>query len=75
MPTYNKICIDCGKEFIANAHNAKRCKDCFVIAKRVRDVGYHKRNATKTRNNPKTTIFDVLRQVERYNKEHNTCLT
>jgi hypothetical protein len=77
MPTYIKTCIDCGKEFTAKAHNAKRCKECIIIHDRERKRKNYKRkkNSLKTCNKPKMSINDILRQLNRYNKRHKTCLT
>ena len=77
MATFIKTCLICGKEYTANAYNTKWCKDCVAIGRRKRDAECRKRrrNATKTHDKPKTTIYDVLRQMETYNKEHNTNLS
>lgn len=77
MPTYIKTCIECGKEYTAGQHNTKWCKDCVVIGRQKRDAECRKRrrNATKAHDKPKTTIYDVLAQLDRYNKEHNTNLS
>lgn len=31
VPKYEKICVDCGKSFLAVVSNGKRCKDCAEL--------------------------------------------
>ena len=77
MATFIKTCLICGKEYTANAYNTKWCKDCVTIGRKKRNADCRKRrkNAAIIRNKPYTNINDVLRQMEAYNKEHNTCLS
>lgn len=79
------ICVDCNTSFIAYTKKAKRCEVCRVRRKKELTKEWHKRESKscrcveshlkKAKEKPKKTMKEVLRAMEKYNKEHGTCLS
>lgn len=76
------ICVDCGCEVTAYSTKALRCDECraahlrrskAVSQAKYRSTNYIKAKAKKT--TPHLTIGEVLKAMERYNKEHGTHLS
>ncbi len=75
-----KTCIDCGEVFIAYGNKALRCLECRKVKqlKQVKAYQENKRQQKKPQPKkkyiyrPKLTIREVLRALEKYNKEHKT---
>lgn len=68
-----KHCVDCKQPFYGG-HNSKRCPECQ--AKRTKEI--NKINYLKRRNKYNKSLKDIneiVREVEAYNKEHNTLIT
>lgn len=74
-------CIDCGDTFTAKIRTALRCPICKEKVRKQQ----HKEAAQRFRDNikvspirrtaqPEKSITDVLRELNAYNKEHNTHL-
>lgn len=75
-------CIDCPTIFTAYSSKALRCEECraahlrrnkAAAQARYRSTNYVSAKAKKT--TPHLTIGEVLKAMERYNKEHNTHYT
>lgn len=75
-------CIDCGREFIAYSSKGLRCDECRTEHLRrrkaahqatYRSTNYAKAKARKKM--PPLSIKEVLRRMERYNKENGTHLS
>ena len=75
-------CVDCKKTFIAYSRSALRCSECKqdhlrrikVAAQAVyRSPAYI--NAKGKKKPPKMSLREVLKELESYNKENNTCLS
>ena len=72
-------CIDCGKVFTTKSPKALRCEKCkhehlLQMAKESHRKQVAKRNYEK-RKRAKISIRQILREMEEYNKEHNTSLS
>ena len=76
------VCVDCGHTFTAKTKRALRCEECrqthlrnYKAANqaRYRSLNYSKNKAR--RKAPPRSICEVLREMERYNKAHNTHYT
>lgn len=66
MKKKNKTCVACGIEFMGYG-NTQFCPTCRAAEK-----------AKQKLHNPhpeRKTISQIIREVERYNREHGTCLT
>ena len=78
-----KNCVRCGGEFEAKGATALYCPECKVIIKKERDransASYRKETIEETVPYiPKEGIEKIGRvvcSVERYNREHGTCLS
>ena len=82
MPKQRKlikyICRDCGAEFEAVSNRAFRCEKCRKEVAKLTSRNWYREN--KSRKIPRTmpprkSIRQVLRELERYNKEHGTFLS
>ena len=77
---YRHICEDCGAEFFSASHNAMRCVPCREtarksISKEWREKAKSKKPIISRVLPPRKSIRTVLRELERYNKEHGTSLS
>ena len=65
-------CVDCGQPFYSKATKALRCPECrkehAKEYRRQRKEGIYKRTPSKTLN-------EIMRELQVYNREHNTKLT
>ncbi len=72
-------CEVCGKKFTKTHQYEKYCCDeCRKVAQKEYFKRYEeKRRAKKTQPNkaPKETLDKILKQLDRYNKKNNTCLS
>jgi DNA-directed RNA polymerase subunit RPC12/RpoP len=79
MRKYRYICIDCGTEFFSASHQALRCEKCRVTAKRKQKEEWKKKANKKHRIPralpPRKSLMQVLRELEKYNKENGTYLS
>lgn len=73
------ICIDCGCGFTAFSSKALRCEECRKEERKnaQREAMSKLRKSTKKTRPilPKTSIGEVLRKMESYNKENGTHLS
>lgn len=75
-------CLRCEKEFTCKSYYAKWCPECKKIIARERNRDFMRRKRSgQTKLRIKTyppvsgSINDILRDLETYNKEHNTHLS
>lgn len=71
-------CLICGERFYAFTYNAKHCPECH--RKYNKEINAEKQRtayAIKANAPPPTTdiIRAEIREIEKYNKQHGTCLT
>ena len=43
-----RACVDCGQRIVATSPNAKRCRQCAIIARRAYHRAYAQRRRTRT---------------------------
>ena len=73
-------CIDCGEVFTAFSRRALRCEKCRELAKKKTSAEWMKDSRSvqpkrKPKTHPKMSIREVLKAMDKYNKEHGTHLT
>lgn len=70
-------CSVCGTLFETTGKSAKYCPECRIWKKK--EMSANSRKAMRARRAHQqiksTTINDVLRELEEYNKRHGTCYT
>lgn len=73
--------MDCGKEIIARSRAKLRCDECNKLRIKQTNVDYHRRMREEKRRlerpqlYPKSSIRDVLRKLEEYNKANRKKLS
>lgn len=70
---YVKICDNCKRKFVARSANAVYCEDCRKKAKQIRIAKAKAKKPYYTRS--KKSLYEIIREMEAYNREHNTHLT
>lgn len=66
---YKLICKHCGKEFYHKTYQKVYCNECSALGRKKRGgKASLKKMATKS-------ISQVVRELEKYNKEHGTCIS
>ena len=78
--TIKVICQDCGITFDAKARSNLRCEKCKKAWAKRQSRNYKDRNRVKLktkiyRTRPSMSIREVIRAMEKYNREHNTYLS
>jgi tRNA(Ile2) C34 agmatinyltransferase TiaS len=74
------ICTDCGVTFEAKAKHNLRCDACRKAWANEQNKRYRDRNRIQTqavlyKTRPKMSIREVIRAMEKYNRENHTHLT
>ncbi len=64
-----KVCVVCGKEFIATNPKARICSD------ECREIRKNESRISKKPKNKKKTLDEVLAELNEYNRTHGTHLT
>lgn len=72
--THYLTCLKCGCEFTHTNVNKKYCAECEPQVKRERNRKFMAQKRAKSPLRHKT-IAEVITELERYNKEHGTCLS
>lgn len=76
--SYTYVCERCGATFYSYSAKARWCEPCRVIVRNERNKQWRrsaKNRQAEIRLPLKKTINDILRDLRKYNEEHNTHLT
>ena len=74
-------CVICGRSFLTSCNNAKYCLECrekyqAEVKKDIAHRSYFKRKIALHNPHPeRKTIWDVMRELENYNRTNGTYLT
>ena len=78
---FKTTCVDCGREIIARSRGKLRCDECNKLRSKQAHIAYRarmregKRKLECSQLYPKSSIRDVLRKLEEYNKANRKKLS
>ena len=69
-------CVECGRVFTSKAFKARFCPDCREERnKKIAQKRYLDKKEKTRRKPASTSISEVMRDLNQYNKENGTCLS